>query len=64
MDEVYCFVEGYFVKEVMDELVDFVIKDCYVKKLIIILVGYEKDINCLMFVNLGFILCFLVVINF
>lgn len=37
----------------MDELVDSVTKDKYAKKLIIILAGYEKDINRLMSTNSG-----------
>ncbi|KAK4124691.1 P-loop containing nucleoside triphosphate hydrolase protein [Parathielavia appendiculata] len=53
LDEAYRLAEGHFAKEAMDEIVDSVTKDRYFKKLVIILAGYEKDINRLMSVNAG-----------
>ncbi|KAK4667573.1 hypothetical protein QC763_311530 [Podospora pseudopauciseta] len=64
VDEAYRLAEGHFAKEAMDELVDSVTKDRYVKKLIIILAGYEKDINRLMSVNSGLTSRFPAVIDF
>ncbi|KAK0667681.1 putative AAA family ATPase [Cercophora samala] len=64
VDEAYRLAEGHFAKEAMDELVDSVTKDRYFKKLIIILAGYEKDINRLMSVNSGLTSRFPAVINF
>ncbi|KAK3370713.1 P-loop containing nucleoside triphosphate hydrolase protein [Lasiosphaeria ovina] len=53
VDEAYRLAEGHFAKEAMDEIVDSVTKERYFKKLIIILAGYEADINRLMTVNAG-----------
>ncbi|ROV88521.1 hypothetical protein VSDG_09328 [Cytospora chrysosperma] len=53
IDEAYRLAEGHFAKEAMDELVDAVTKEKYAKKLIIILAGYENDINRLMTMNPG-----------
>ncbi|KAL2169396.1 hypothetical protein VTG60DRAFT_6102 [Thermothelomyces hinnuleus] len=53
VDEAYRLAEGHFAKEAMDELVDSVTKERYFKKLVIILAGYEADINRLMSVNTG-----------
>ncbi|KAK4163750.1 putative AAA family ATPase [Cladorrhinum sp. PSN259] len=64
VDEAYRLAEGHFAKEAMDELVDCVTKERYFKKLIIILAGYEKDINRLMSVNSGLTSRFPAVINF
>lgn len=64
VDEAYRLAEGPFAKEAMDELVDSVTKDRYFKKLIIILAGYEADINRLMSVNPGLTSRFPAVINF
>ncbi|ROW08400.1 hypothetical protein VMCG_03318 [Cytospora schulzeri] len=64
IDEAYRLAEGQFAKEAMDELVDAVTKDKYAKKLIIILAGYEKDINRLMQTNPGLTSRFPEVINF
>ncbi|KAK3990815.1 putative AAA family ATPase [Cladorrhinum sp. PSN332] len=64
VDEAYRLAEGHFAKEAMDELVDSVTKDRYFKKLIIILAGYEKDINRLMSVNSGLTSRFPAVIDF
>ncbi|KAH6662622.1 ATPase [Plectosphaerella plurivora] len=53
IDEAYRLAEGHFAKEALDELVDAVTKEKYHKKLIIILAGYEDDINRLLTVNPG-----------
>jgi DNA polymerase III delta prime subunit len=64
VDEAYRLAEGQFAKEAMDELVDSVTKPRYHKKLIIILAGYDKDINRLMSVNAGLTSRFPAVIDF
>ncbi|EAQ84249.1 hypothetical protein CHGG_10653 [Chaetomium globosum CBS 148.51] len=64
VDEAYRLAEGHFAKEAMDEIVDSVTKDRYYKKLVIILAGYEADINRLMTVNTGLTSRFPEVINF
>lgn len=64
IDEAYRLAEGHFAKEAMDELVDAATKEKYAKKLIIILAGYEKDINRLMMANAGLTSRFPEVINF
>lgn len=64
VDEAYRLADGHFAKEAMDELVDSVTKDKYFKKLIIILAGYEKDINRLMSVNSGLTSRFPTVVDF
>lgn len=53
IDEAYRFAEGKFAKEAIDEIVDCVTKPKYQGKLIIILAGYEHDINRLLSVNAG-----------
>ncbi|KPM34618.1 hypothetical protein AK830_g11960 [Neonectria ditissima] len=53
IDEAYRLSEGHFAKEAIDEIVDCVTKPKYHKKLIIILAGYEKDINTLLSTNPG-----------
>lgn len=64
IDEAYRLAEGHFAKEAMDELVDAATKDKYAKKLIIILAGYENDINRLMTTNPGLTSRFPEVIDF
>lgn len=64
VDEAYRLADGHFAKEAMDEIVDSVTKDKYAKKLIIILAGYEKDINRLMNMNSGLTSRFPQVIEF
>jgi DNA polymerase III delta prime subunit len=64
VDEAYRLAEGNFAKEAMDEIVDAVTKDRYFKKLVIILAGYETDINRLMSVNAGLTSRFPEVIDF
>ncbi|KAH6622552.1 P-loop containing nucleoside triphosphate hydrolase protein [Chaetomium tenue] len=64
VDEAYRLAEGHFAKEAMDEIVDSVTKNRYYKKLVIILAGYEDDINRLMSVNTGLTSRFPEVIDF
>lgn len=64
VDEAYRLTDGKFAKEAIDELVDSVTKEKYAKKLIIILAGYEKDMNRLMSVNSGLTSRFPEVIDF
>ena len=64
IDEAYRLADGHFAKEAIDELVDSVTKERYHKKLIIILAGYETDINRLMSVNSGLTSRFPEVVNF
>ncbi|KAK8091502.1 ATPase [Apiospora hydei] len=53
VDEAYRLAEGHFAQEAIDEIVDCVTKERYYKKMIIILAGYEKDIDRLTSVNEG-----------
>ncbi|EED23738.1 conserved hypothetical protein [Talaromyces stipitatus ATCC 10500] len=53
IDEAYRLAEGHFAKEAMDELVDCITKPRWAGKLIIILAGYDADINRLMSINPG-----------
>ncbi|KAG0159823.1 hypothetical protein PDIDSM_7350 [Penicillium digitatum] len=53
IDEAYRLAEGQFAKEAMDEIVDGITKPRFAHKLIIILAGYDKDINRLMSINPG-----------
>lgn len=53
IDEAYRLADGHFAKEAMDELVDCITKPKFAQKLIIILAGYDADINHLMSINPG-----------
>ncbi|OQD77170.1 hypothetical protein PENDEC_c003G01589 [Penicillium decumbens] len=53
IDEAYRLAEGPFAKEAMDELVDCITKPKFAQRLIIILAGYDADINRLMSSNPG-----------
>jgi ATPase family associated with various cellular activities (AAA) len=53
IDEAYRLAEGHFAKEAMDEIVDCITKPKFAQKLIIILAGYDADINRLMSINPG-----------
>lgn len=53
IDEAYRLAEGSFAKEAMDELVDCITKPMFFHKLIIILAGYDDQINELMSINPG-----------
>ncbi|KAK1566191.1 ATPase [Colletotrichum navitas] len=64
IDEAYRLAEGPFAKEAVDELVDAVTKDKYKGRLVIILAGYDDDINRLLSVNPGMSSRFPEVIDF
>ncbi|KAI0869260.1 P-loop containing nucleoside triphosphate hydrolase protein [Hypoxylon argillaceum] len=53
VDEAYRLAEGHFAKEAMDEIVDCLTKERYQNKILVILAGYDNDINCLMNQNPG-----------
>ena len=53
IDEAYRLAEGHFAKEAMDEIVDSITKPKFAQKLILILAGYDADINRLMSINPG-----------
>lgn len=53
VDEAYRLGEGQFAKEAIDEVVDCITKPKFNRKLIIILAGYDSDINRLMAINPG-----------
>lgn len=64
VDEAYRLAEGPFAKEAVDEIVDCVTKDRYKGRLIIILAGYDNDINRLLSINPGMSSRFPEVIDF
>lgn len=53
IDEAYRLAHSGFTKEAMDEIVDCLTKPKYAQKLIVILAGYDDDINRLMAQNPG-----------
>ncbi|KAL1691007.1 P-loop containing nucleoside triphosphate hydrolase protein [Schizophyllum commune] len=53
IDEAYRLVGGHFAQEAMDEIVTVMTQEKFKGKLIVILAGYEKDINNLMKSNSG-----------
>lgn len=53
IDEAYRLAEGGYATEAMDELVDCMTKPKFVQKLVIILAGYDRDIDRLMSMNPG-----------
>ncbi|KAL7627407.1 hypothetical protein AAE478_001600 [Parahypoxylon ruwenzoriense] len=53
VDEAYRLAEGHFAKEAMDEIVDCLTKERFQNKLVVILAGYDDDINRLMNQNPG-----------
>ncbi|KAF1364340.1 P-loop containing nucleoside triphosphate hydrolase protein [Lizonia empirigonia] len=53
IDEAYRLAEGQFAVEAMDELVDCLTKPKFAHKLVVILAGYDKDIDRLMSMNPG-----------
>ncbi|KAI5777897.1 P-loop containing nucleoside triphosphate hydrolase protein [Geopyxis carbonaria] len=53
IDEAYRLNQGPFAKEAIDELVDCVTKPQFSKKLLIILAGYDADMDALLSVNAG-----------
>jgi SpoVK/Ycf46/Vps4 family AAA+-type ATPase len=53
IDEAYRLAEGHFATEAMDEIVDCLTKPKFAQKLVVILAGYDKDIDRLMSMNPG-----------
>ena len=53
IDEAYRLAEGHFATEALDEIVDCMTNPKYAKKIIIILAGYDKDIDRLLSTNPG-----------
>ena len=53
IDEAYRLAEGHFAKEAMDEIVGCITNARFAQKMIIILAGYDADINRLMSINPG-----------
>ncbi len=53
VDEAYRLSEGHFAQEAIDELVGLLTHPTYKAKLIVVLAGYEQDMNRLMSVNTG-----------
>ena len=53
VDEAYRLSQGHFAQEAIDELVGLITQPTFKSKLIIILAGYEEDMNNLMSVNSG-----------
>jgi hypothetical protein len=53
VDEAYRLAEGHFAKEAMDEIVACLTNPKFAQKLVIILAGYDEDINRLMSINPG-----------
>ena len=64
IDEAYRLGEGRFAKEAMDEIVDCLTKPKFAQKLIVILAGYDDDINRLLGQNPGLTSRFPESINF
>ncbi len=53
IDEAYRLSEGQFATEATNELVDQLTKPKYLNKIVVILAGYDKDINKLISINPG-----------
>ena len=53
IDEAYRLSEGHFASEAVNELVDQLTKPKYLNKIVVILAGYDKDINKLISTNPG-----------
>lgn len=53
IDEAYRLAEGNFATEAINELVDLLTKPTFMDKIVVILAGYDKDINNLISVNPG-----------
>jgi hypothetical protein len=53
IDEAYRLSQGHFAKEAMDELVGILTQDKFRGKLLVILAGYDQDMNDLLAVNTG-----------
>ena len=64
VDEAYRLAEGHFAQESMDEIVALLTDEHFMGKMMVILAGYEQDINRLMNVNTGLSSRFPETINF
>lgn len=53
IDEAYRLGQGHFAQEAVDELVGLLTNETYKGKIIVILAGYEQEMNSLMKVNTG-----------
>src|SRR5260221_3460883 len=53
IDEAYRLSEGHFAKEAMDELVGILTQDRFKAKLVVVLAGYDQEVNQLLSVNPG-----------
>lgn len=53
VDEAYRLSQGHFAQEAVDEIVGLITQPKFKGKLIVVLAGYEKDMNHLMSVNSG-----------
>uniref|UniRef100_A0A0W0EUT7 AAA+ ATPase domain-containing protein n=1 Tax=Moniliophthora roreri TaxID=221103 RepID=A0A0W0EUT7_MONRR len=53
IDEAYRLGDGHFAQEAVDEIVSLMTQERYMSKLIIILAGYDNDMNQLLSVNSG-----------
>ncbi|EJU00451.1 NFX1-type zinc finger-containing protein 1 [Dacryopinax primogenitus] len=53
IDEAYRLAHGPFAKEAVDEMVDLLTKEEYVGRLVVVLAGYEDQMNQLLSVNPG-----------
>ncbi|EIN07312.1 P-loop containing nucleoside triphosphate hydrolase protein [Punctularia strigosozonata HHB-11173 SS5] len=53
IDEAYRLSEGHFAKEAVDELVGLLTQDAYRGRLIVVLAGYDNEMNELLAVNPG-----------
>jgi hypothetical protein len=53
VDEAYRLGEGHFAKEAIDELVDILTQERFRSKVVVILAGYDQEMNQLMAVNTG-----------
>ena len=64
IDEAYRLAEGHFAQESMDEIVALLTNENFMGKMMVILAGYDQDINRLMNVNTGLSSRFPETINF
>jgi hypothetical protein len=64
IDEAYRLSGGHFAKEAMDEIVGLMTNEKYMNKLVIILAGYDREMNALLGVNPGLSSRFAEEINF
>jgi len=53
IDEAYRLSEGHFAKEAMDELVGILTQERFKAKMVVILAGYDQEVNQLLSVNPG-----------